>query len=156
MIFKFRLPMLALYFSSVTAFMLMPLFKFKRVDAKNLYGVDILIQRLRDVHAIDVFLYAVITIFIAVLLLGLVHAAKELFISLFLLSGTAFFGLYTYYYFIETVMYYIPFIKALLMSYDIFSVVFFSLMLLFTVAFYVGGFTAFVYHLLKDFRTRFL
>ena len=85
MIFKFRLPMLALYFSSVTAFMLMPLFKFKRVDAKNLYGVDILIQRLRDVHAIDVFLYAVITIFIAVLLLGLVHAAKELFISLFLL-----------------------------------------------------------------------
>lgn len=140
---------MAVFFSCITALIVAPVFKIKRISAENLIGVDILTQ-LSDNYLFSTFLAVLILsalIFSIILLFEKYH--KKFIITLGLLSGLLFFAIYIYFFFTSLLGYYMDTIRSLFFSSQYYLSFYFLLFLTITILFYVGGFMMYINELIK-------
>ncbi|RMF07085.1 hypothetical protein D6764_00655 [Candidatus Woesearchaeota archaeon] len=141
---------LALFASSVTAFILTPAFKIKSLANPSLVGVDIqtlspLTSQMPLLHSLAAALFVGLLVYIlsANRLLKRFYVFTELFVSM------AFFSLYIYFYFVDTSNYYIRNIIFLLSHQKWFVALFLFLMFGVIILFYLGGLVLFFYEMVK-------
>jgi hypothetical protein len=159
-----RVP-LALVFSSLLFFMLMPSFYLRKITVTGLVGVDILTKSIMSSPSVmDIFFQnkvtALYTAILLSILLGIVvflleynrKAKKHLFIVA-VFKGLVFFGVYMFYFFISFYQYFIDSIVILLKSEEWLIGYYFVLFATILIVFYIGGYIYFIY---KVFHHHFL
>lgn len=153
--------MLALVYSSLLCFALMPAFYIRRIKLRAIVGVDILTQSIVKSNSIIDNLIgnritAIIVVAIICIIFGIIiyllefnkKIWKDSFIVAVLL-GLAFFGLYIFYWFMSSYQYYINTIMFLIGESEWFITFYFILFAMITVLLYVGGYLFFIYKVFK-------
>jgi len=141
---KFRMHRAALFlfYISVTALFLAPVFHMGRIDSATIYGVDILTNRLFDYDLVVPIMISAL-IMGAVMLLapkGFVKVARRI----AMIITEIFFGLYLYLFVLDASVYYSQAVMALAQAGEWFFSIYLFLFFGLTLFFYVGGYTAYV------------
>ncbi len=152
---------LALVFSSLLCFVLMPVFFIQKISVERVAGVDILTKGiLKSSSLIDFVLKdrptAIIIVACLSLSLGIIlwflefnkKIEEDIFI-IAILIGLAFFGFYIFYYFLSLYHYYIASMIILFKSSEFLIAAYFILFALITIVFYIGGYLFFIYEVFK-------
>ncbi|MGM5482745.1 MAG: hypothetical protein ACQESF_04755 [Nanobdellota archaeon] len=143
---------LPVYFSSLTCFIMSPVFNIGRVTSNSLIGVDIQTQSILNSSAFSLIaVFAVsLSIGIIIYLLSFVRKIKNYSILIMILSIIIYFANYIFLYFTDILHYYADFISFKLESHNYFVAFYFAIFMIITMVFYIGGFTSFLYELVKS------
>ncbi len=145
---------LALVFSSFTAFLLAPVFKITRMTEKSIVGVDIITRNVSEVALLplDYILYASAGVFVVVLLLCLKDRIRHFLYNLAIAIVLLFFAVYLFYFFLDTAAYYLEAIFGFVKNYNILFAFMFLVFLLATVFFYIAGYVMYAYGLIRHWK----
>lgn len=143
---------LCIFFTSVTIFILAPIFKLKEMKVLGLIGVDIITSQLPKINlaliVLSTLLFGALIYF-----LSFNHYIKEKLIALAIILIDLFFALYIFYFFKSSISYYIQTIKLLLFNLKkYFIAIYFILFFIITALFYIIGFIIFLSETKKEFR----
>lgn len=137
------------FYTSVTAFLIAPVFKLKEIKSDTFVGVDIYTNRILENLKINLplVLLAIIAVGIIVLLLYKYETSKDLVIIASVAYCLVFFATYIYYFSTSLISYYILKIIALTQISEYFIVTLFFIFLGLSILFYIGTFIYFVYEI---------
>lgn len=137
---------LALFFGAVTAFLLMPAFKLMQIQAEEIYGVDIItFSLLQSSLSVVVSFLLSLGVILITLLLSYIFTVKKILVTIGTIFVDLFFGLYVYYFFMDSFFYYIHlFIYLVRDVKEYFIGTFFLIFMTFIIIFYLFGFLVFL------------
>jgi len=138
---------ISLFFSSLVCYLLIPVFKLGRISSDRLVGVDISTQSIINtaVYPLSAIVIASVTIGIISYILTLYKKFKPKMILGALIIIFFYFGMYIYYFFIDTGSYYVNIVIENIKIKEYFLGGYLFIFLALTIIFYVGGFFGYVY-----------
>jgi len=141
---------LSLFFASMLCFILAPIFNIGRITSGNLVGVDITTQTLSSTTPLATIMLVSVVMGIMVYLLCFSKWMKSKLILGSVAIVLLFFGLYIYFFFIDTGSYYVNAIVEHISGGELVIGSYFLLFLTLTIVFYVGGFFIYLYEIFKS------
>ncbi len=135
--------LIGLFYVSISAFLLVPLFKITKLTVPNLIGVDILTQAIASNPGTAVLVS--IAIGVLAFLLSYVGKIKKTLIFVAVAAVQLFFALYVYHFFVSFSNYYIHSIGMLFKNLEIFIGAYMFIFFGITILFYVLGLLAFIH-----------
>jgi len=140
---------IVLIISSISIFLIAPVFKISRLTEKAILGVDIKTGFANNIFSN--FYQTVFFIFILVVLIFLLHSQyKKHLIYLILFKSTFFFIYYIFLFFTSLVIYYISIISTLINTSRFILSLHFMIFFAITILFYIAGFIMFIDELIKE------
>jgi len=131
-------------------FILAPIFNIGRITSGNLVGVDITTQTLSSTTPLATIMLVSVVMGIMVYLLCFSKWMKSKLILGSVAIVLLFFGLYIYFFFIDTGSYYVNAIVEHISGGELVIGSYFLLFLTLTIVFYVGGFFIYLYEIFKS------
>jgi len=140
----------AVFFSSLLVFIITPVMSIGRITSSQMVGVDITTQSLLDTASVSLMLIIILSIIVGIasfLISQTRHKSKLITACVSMIF--LFFGLYVYFFFIDTGSYYVSIIAESLRSSEYLLGIYFLIFLTMTILFYIGGFFSFIYESLS-------
>ncbi len=145
---------LGLFIGSAICFAIAPLFRLAQINAKDMVGVDIQSQLISP-YLLSMQNIAIIALS-AILIISIFRFLKRFILPLAVAAATGFFGWYIYYYFFDSINYYVITIFSLFYSYSYFIAVYLLLFLTIILLFYTLGVAFFIREMIIKRRLVFL
>lgn len=144
---------LAIFFFSITAFLLRPLLSISRLNAEQIAGVDFISTSvLSGGSLVSVFLIS-LAVGLIVLFLSYLSAIKRFIIALAVIIVDLAFGYYVYLFFIDVFKFYVKLFMFLVQVVnEYFIAAFFLIFMTFTVIFYVFGYIVFLIETYQEYK----
>lgn len=145
---------LAIFFSSIAAFLLTPIFRMLPLQSEEIAGVDFqTFSILNNSFPLELSFFISLTAGILVLVLSYWGAIKKYVIAFGVLIVDIFFGVYIYYFFTNLFSFYIKtFIYLVTERSEYFIASFFLIFMTFTIIFYVFGYFVFLKETYQEYR----
>gem|GEM_PF-3111627 len=145
-------PVIALFFASITAFIISPLFRTGRIVSNSIVGVDITTQTIQASARMvpSNILYLSIAAGMLALLLSLSERIKKHLVVSCIFLSLVYFVIYIYNFFMDVSNYYIVATSESIHSGQFFASAYFLVFLMITFIFYTGGFALFMYGIITS------